>query len=317
MELVLKIVAAVAALLVGLSLFPGLSWLLKIRITACALLGMLVLGIWAWPVVAPQEPFSVVKVPAATGFIELAALAAATGFAAYFLAWPYGAHIGVVAVLAGMAVWAARSGSIAEVVNGTAGAAQRIEFFRSLLVQPLLWLAVAGAGFAGVLLGRLVLAPQASQPEPKPKAAVPANMIAAFFASSVIAFFFVTLLAQDVRIPDERLGHVIAQPSAGQIGFAAFVAFGVAAFVVRQFLGAGYIWPVLGTAAVSVFGLAFYDRASVTEYMTANWPGEFFASSHAAILPLQMVSFGILGAIAGYWLVESFQIWRREQDLQA
>ncbi len=321
MDLVLKIAAALAALLVAMSVFPGLSWMLKIRICAVALLGMIVLGLWAWSLVAPAEPFGIVSMPGLTGALILMVMALATGFVAYFITWPHGAYMGVIAVPAGMAVWAVRSGSIANALVGTADAAQRADFFRSLLPEPFFWLLLAAIGLAGVFLGRFVVAPaaptQIHHSKPLLRLNKPANAVVAVGVSAVTAFVAVTLLAQNVKFPDARLGNVIAQPSSGQIGFAVFVAFALASFISKEFLDASYFWSAAATAVVSVFGLAFYGRTAILEHLAVSWPANFFASPHSSILPLQMVAFGTLGALAGFWLVQSFEVWRsfaRQQE---
>jgi hypothetical protein len=320
MDLILKIAAALAALLVVLSVFPGLSWSLKIRVCAVALLGMVVLGLWAWPVVAPAEPFGVVSMPDLTGAVVIMVLALATGFVGYFITWPHGSYMGVITVPAGMAVWAVRSGLIADALVGTTNAAQRADFFQSLLPEPFFWLLVTAVGFAGVLLGRFVLAPavpaQILTIKPKLRLKNPANAVVAVVISAVIAFVVVTLLAQNVKFADARLGYVTAQPSAGQIGFAIFVAFALASFISKEFLDAPYFWSATATAVVSVFSLTFYDKRTILEHMAATWPANFFASPHSSILPIQMVSFGTLGTVAGFWLVQSFEIWRSSQHQQ-
>jgi uncharacterized membrane protein len=317
MDLVLKTAAALAALLVAMSMVPGPSWPIKIRTLAVALLGMVVLGLWAWPIVAPAEPFGIVSMPDLTGALILMILALATGFVGYFLTWPHGVHMGVIAVPAGMAVWAVRSGVMADKFVGTTGAVQRADFLQSLLPEPFFWLLIAAVGLAGVFLGRFVLAPaapaQINHNKPRFKLNNPANDAVAVIASAVIAFVAVTLLAQNVKFADDKVGYVTAQPSTGQIGFAVFVAFALASFVTKEFLGAPYFWPAAATALVSAFGLAFYDRSWIMEHMAANWPANFFASPHSSILPIQMVSFGTLGAVAGFWLAQSFEVWRSLQ----
>jgi hypothetical protein len=317
MDLVLKIAAALAALLVAMSMAPGLSWPVKIRILAVALLGMVVLGLWAWPIIAPAGPFGVVNMPDLTGTLILIILALATGFVGYFLTWPYGTHMAVIAVPAGMAVWAVRSGVMADAFVGTTNAVQRADFLRSLLPEPFFWLLIAAFGLAGVFLGRFVLAPvapaQVNRRRPKLRLNNYANAAVAVGASAVIAFVVVTLLARNVRFADDRLGHVTAQPSAGQIGFAVFTAFALASFVTKEFLDASYLYSAAAATLVSAFGLAFYDKTAVLEHMTASWPANFFASPHSSILPIQMVSFGALGAVAGFWLAQSFEIWRSLQ----
>jgi hypothetical protein len=318
MDVALKIAAALAATFLALSLFPGLSWLLKVRILAAALLGMVVLGLWAWPIVAPADPFGVVAMPDLTGALILLVLALATGFVGYFITWPHGAHMGVIAAPAGMAVWAVRSGPMATAFSGAADAAHRADFLQSLLPEPFFWLLIVAVGFAGVFLGRSVLAlpvpAHADRGKSKLGSNIAVNIAIAVVASAVIAFFVVTLLAQNVKFEDARLGYVIAQPSTGQIGFAVFIAFALASFVVKKVLDAPYFCSAAATALVSAFALTYYGKSRILEHMAAAWPANFFAAPNASILPIQMVSFGSLGTVAGFWLVRSFDIWRSSQD---
>ncbi len=318
MDLVLKIIAVLAGLLVTLSLFPGLSWPFKLRILAVVLLGMVVLGLWAWPIVAPDEPGGIVSIPGPVGAGLLMVSALGVGLVAYFVTWPSGTQIGVIAVPAGLAVWAVRSANVAHAMTSMGSAEQRVEFYTSLLPEPFFWLLIVACGFGGTLLARRVLAPStrenADTPRMKPVSKNPMNIAVAILASAVIAFFVVSIFARDVGFSDKQLGHVTAQPSTGQIAFAVFVAFALAAFIVRSYSGVGFEWPAVSTALVSVFGLALYSRGRIIEYLVANWPANLFANAHSAILPLQMVSFGTLGAIVGFWLVESFQSWRHQEQ---
>jgi uncharacterized membrane protein len=318
MDSILKIAAAIAALVVVLSSIPGPTWSLKLRICAVVLLGMIVIGFFAWPIVAPSDPYSIVSMPDLTGAIILMLLALVTGFIGFFLTWPYGEHLAVIAVPAGMAVWSFRSGILSDALIGTTAAAQRAEVFHSLLPRPFFWLLLAAIGLAGMFLGRFILSPASGAKitpvSTKLKLSTPANVIIAFVASAVIAFIAVIFLDQNIKLADTQLGQVIAQPSAGQAGFAVFLAFALASFISYRFLGVLYFWPAAAVAIVSVFGLAFYTRGPVLEHMAADWPSNFFASPLSSILPVQMVSFGVLGAVAGFWLTQSFEYWRSFQE---
>ena len=90
----------------------NLSWLMKLRIAAAVATGVVLIGFLAWPLVAPAEPFAVVSLLAETisiaDTIALAGLAFLAGFMAYFLSWPHGREIGILAVPAGLSVWAVR-----------------------------------------------------------------------------------------------------------------------------------------------------------------------------------------------------------------
>ena len=129
--------------------------------------------------------------------------------------------------------------------------------------------------------------------------------------SSLIAQFCVNIFAQDVTLLDKSLGSVVAQPGVGQIVFAVFVSFGIAAFVVKKFLDVRYFWPIISTFFVTVFNLSIYAK-NVT-YLAANWPAAFFSNAVVSVLPVEMVAFGTLGSIAGYWMAIRFDYWRKHE----
>ncbi|MFA5422964.1 MAG: hypothetical protein WC374_03830 [Phycisphaerae bacterium] len=312
-DIALKLAAALAGVLAILSIFPGPSWPIKIRILIVFLLGMVVLGVFAWPLVAPAEPFGIVSMPGFTPSLIIIVLAIAVGFAGYFVTWPYGTYMGVIAVPAGTVVWAVRSGQISNQFI-SADVNQRMEIFHSLQGESFFWLLVVAAGLVGVLIARLILKPhkhiEVDDAGEKPRLSTPVNAAVALFASVVISFVIIILLAQNVKLPDARLGNVIAQPSNGQIGFAVFTAFAAASFLTKKFLDTSYIYPAVSSALVSFLGIVVFSRKEITEHITSSWPANFFANPIVTILPVQMVSFGVLGAIAGFWLVESLEIWR-------
>jgi len=82
-----------------------LSWPMKLRIAASAAIGVVLIGILAWPLAAPSEPFGTVSLLGGglTTFdaVFLAILAFFSGFAAYFASWPHGREIGILAVQCG------------------------------------------------------------------------------------------------------------------------------------------------------------------------------------------------------------------------
>ena len=96
-----------------------LSWVNKLRITAVAALGIVVIGILAWPLALPQDPLMPVRAPH-LGFSEtlvLLVLAFGIGFTGYFIAWPHGREdypkIAMVAVcIANILLWARGDASI-------------------------------------------------------------------------------------------------------------------------------------------------------------------------------------------------------------
>jgi len=293
-----------------------LSWLMRLRIGAAMAVGTILIGILGWPLAAPPEPFAVVSLFAGTvssgGAITLAILAFLAGFIAYFLSWPYGREIGILAAPFGLAIWAARSGSIAGLMQQNATLAQRQALFAALRWEPVFWLGIVTAGFAGVVVGQKIRRSiQADRPAEKSnsKQSIYLSAIIALIAtvfSILIAQFCIRIFAQDVRS-----GSVVSQPAIGQVIFAVIVSFGVAAFIVKQFLDASYIWPTISCALVTSFAVSIYVKRDVLQHLTQHWPAVFFSNAVVCILPVQMVAFGTLGSIAGYWLAVRYNYWRK------
>jgi hypothetical protein len=47
--------------------------------------------------------------------------------------------------------------------------------------------------------------------------------------------------------------------------------------------------------------------------LVQNWPAAFFPNSVISILPIQMVAFGTLGSVAGYWMAIRYEYWRKHE----
>ena len=293
-----------------------LSWLMRLRIAAAVATGVILIGILAWPLAAPAEPFGAVLADnlSFAGAITLAALAFLASFIAYFLSWPYGREIGILAVPSGLAIWAVRGSGMAGVMQAYPTLAQRQAIFASFKWEPVFWLAIVAAGFGGVLLGQKIAAkPQADKSEEKSdsKLNINLNSIFALAGSVLIAQFCIRIFAQDVRIFDPRLGSVMAQPATGQIVFAVLVSFGITAFIFKKFLDVSYIWPTAASALVTGFVITAYVKQDILQYLVGHHPAVFFSDAVASILPVQMVAFGTLGSIAGYWLAVRYNYWRK------
>ena len=295
-----------------------LSWPMKLRIAASMAAGIVLLGIIGWPLAAPSDPLGVVSLlDGGMDFgntVILLGLGFLAGLIGYFLSWPYGADIGVLAVPSGLAVLAIRTGSMAVLIQQNPTLAQRQQVFATLKWEPILWLGIVAAGYAGVMLGKII----SSKPETvegqehsNSKANIYVNAAIALIGVVLIAQFFIGLFARDVRIFDSKWKLVVAQPAVGQIAFAVIVSFGIAAFVFKKFLNVSYIWPVLASALVTAFGIVTYLRHGVLQYFVARHPAAFFSHSVLSILPVQMVAFGTLGSIAGYWLAVRYSFWRK------
>jgi hypothetical protein len=282
-----------------------LSWPMKLRIAAAAAIGVLLIGILAWPF---AEPFSAVEAMGSKGAVVLVVLAFVAGFIGYFVSWPFGREIGILAVPFGLAIWAVRSGSMAGLIQLNPTAVQRQALVASLRLEPFFWLIIVAAGFTGVLLARQLSQNknQVKQEKTKSGPGIYLNVILALFCSGVVAHLCLRIVAQDVSI-----GPVIAQPAVGQVVFAVLVSFGCAAFVAKKLFNVSYIWPSIASAFVTAFAATVYARE--VPYLVQNWPAAFFSNSVISILPVQMVAFGTLGSVAGYWMAIRYEYWRKHE----
>jgi len=286
-----------------------LSWAMKLRIAAAAAVGVALIGILAWPATMPSETSGAINF---SGAVTLAALALLAGFIGFFVSWPYGREIGILAAPFGLAVWAVRSGSMAALMQLNPSDTERLAVLQSLKWQPVLWLVVVAAGFAGPLLCQRKL----SKPEPaeqkrgsRPNPGRHLSPIIAVAAAAFIAYVCIGIFAQDVRLADDRVGAVVVQSAMGQLGFALLVSFGIAAFAVRKLLGVGYVWPMIASVFITAFAISSY--AMNVQYLAHQWPAVFFSNAAASVLPCQMVAFGTLGSIAGYWMAARYDYWRK------
>ena len=118
-----------------------LSWPTKLKITATAVVGIVLIGILAWPLAEPADPLGAVLAGSISlvGVITLAVLALLAGFVGYFISWPYGRQIGILAVPAGLAVWALRTGNVANLIQQNPTLTQRQGLFETFKWEPIFW----------------------------------------------------------------------------------------------------------------------------------------------------------------------------------
>ena len=175
---------------------------------------------------------------------------------------------------------------------------------------------MVAAGYLGVFIASQIVHPAATGETDKSQKrgfGVLLNIIVAVVGSAVVAQFFIGILARDFTIWDSASGAAVAQPAIGQIVFAVLVSFGIVGFLAQMVLGVDYIWPVIGTCLVNFMAVSAYGKYKVLEYFIERWPAMFFSNSVLAVLPVQIVAFGSLGAIAGYWIAVRYEYWHEHE----
>ncbi len=295
-----------------------LSWINKLRIAAVAALGIVVIGLLAWPLAAPSDPLLPVRAwfigPLAT--VALLGLAFAVGFAGYFIAWPHGREIGILAVPIGLTVWAVRSGTMSALMQVYREAADRRTLEYSLSCEPIYWLLIVAAGFAGVLAAQFLrpVVTASAQAGPRRDFRDPSayfNGLAALAVAIVVSHFFIGVFVQNLGMPG-----VVAQPEIGQVVFGVTAAFALAAFVVKKFLNLTYIWPAVASLFITALAQAILYRGDIIQKFAEARPATLFPHSILAVLPVQLVALGTLGSIIGYWMAIRYDYWRQHETAQ-
>jgi hypothetical protein len=298
-----------------------LSILTRLKITAVLALGVVVIGIFAWPLVRPSDGIGAVTVFGGginpLDLVIVVVLALLVGFLAYFISWPYGREIGILAVPAGLCVWALRSGDMAGLLQLNPLVQQRQNVYSTLRWEGLFWLGIIGVSFAGVLLAQRIIPAQCKKTVDTKAGKFNfnkyVNIVISVLGSGLVAQFCISMLAKDTTMYDEQLGAVLGQPAVGQICFAVVVAFLAAAFVVKRLLNSSYIWPVVATAVLCFLAMSAAGRTALLQHLVENWPASFHARAVFSILPVQLVAFGTLGSVIGYWLGVRYDYWKQHK----
>lgn len=296
-----------------------LNWPLRLRIVAVAAMGIILIGIFGWRFAGQAEPYQVVSLKniSVWGVVVIGSLSVLTGFVGFFIAWPYGKEIGVIAVPFGLTVWAIRSGSIANYIQLHGTVEQRLAFFSYLRWEGFFWLAIVLLGFLGVQIGRGVVSKDEQDKKEVKKETkregMYLNVGLGVLVCILISAILIAILALDIKEYDAQLGSVTAQPAKGQIVFALIVAFLAAGFAAKKIFDLHYTYPICGAALLTFFSFILYAKQSITAYLTENWAAGFFTNSLVSILPIQMVSLGVIGSIWGYWLAVRYNYWRKRR----
>ena len=295
-----------------------LSWLMKLRITAAAVIGVVLIGIVSWPSQSPPDPYGslLLKEIGTNTAVTLLVMAFLAGFISYYAAWPYGREIGILAVPFGLTIWAVRAGTLGGLFQQNPGIIQRQEILSNVKWEPIFWLLVFAVGFAGVLLAQRIGENFKKSKSRKKQEYSPgkfASSIVSVFISGVIVVFCLRVFAKGVGVVNTDKELIAVQPIMGQIIFAVLMSFGIAAFVVKTFLKTNYLWPMFACIIVTIYSVNGYMQPSVLESFMNNWPAIFFPDETVTILPVQIVTFGVIGSVIGYWMAVRYHYWRKHE----
>jgi len=295
-----------------------LSWISKIRVGIALAVGVALVGLLPWSRIEPTDNGVFAFISGSISLSDLilcGALSLAAGFVASAVSTPLGMQIGVIAVPAGMTFWSFKSAAVSTLFQAVPAASSRLAVYHSLRYEGFIWLAMAILGAVGAYVAdKLFRKNPLELPdkfEPVVKLQPIAGIIVSVIGTVILASYLLNFLATDISYHDKKVGFVVGQPANLQIAFGVVIAFMACGFCGKLFLGANYIWPAIATAFVTVFSITTYAKADAFEYMAGNWAAAFFSKSILGILPVQMVAFGFIGAVWGYWLAVRYRYWKQ------
>jgi hypothetical protein len=294
-----------------------LSWIMRFRIIASLAIGVVLLGFLPWGLLKPEAGGVFALLSGSISISDLlicGGLAFIGGFLSSAICTPYGSQIGILAGPAGLAVWGLRSAPLSEIFQMAPNVPDRIKVYSSLKFEGFIWLAIVICGFIGAITADKIFRRKAVElpDEIKPASRLPefAQIAIAVIGTVFVANFLVNILATDIGYSDSELVHVTAQPAKLQIAFAVFIAFGACGFFAKLFLASKAFWPAIASVPLIYYSTITYSKSGILVHLATSWPAVFFARPVTAVLPVQMVAFGCLGAVWGYWLAVRYHLWR-------
>ncbi|MFA5293502.1 MAG: hypothetical protein WC496_10765 [Phycisphaerae bacterium] len=290
---------------------------MRIRIIAAFAIGVVLLGLLPASRISPPAAgvFAILNgAVSAQDLLIFAFLSLAAGFIASALCTPYGAQIGILAAPAGMAYWGLKSAAMSTLFQAAPAVQDRLTAYSALRFEAFVWLVMAGCCLAGALAADKLLRRKPVELPDKYDAHFkmpPAlAILIAVVGTVIVGNLLINIFAGDISYPDSKLGRVAGQPANLQIAFGVTIAFMSCGFLAKLFMGASFLWSGAASAVLSFVSTVIYSQKSAMEYLVNTFPAVFFIKPVASVLPIQMVAFGCIGAVWGYWLAVRYRIWR-------
>ena len=296
-------------------------WLEKVQVQATAAVAFAVMWFMCWPLVRPWDPQGALAfIPAGNyaGFAVFAALMLALAAACALLTLPARPEGALLAVLVGAAGLSLHSGPMRTLLWEFQDSPQRL--FTRLAIEALLMAAVLVAAVVVILLIRGAfrrLVPRWVWGEPAEPAAARGEQGNAPSRSSQSAGATAAragaCLLMEMAAATVLLVLTFRSPDRGQVAFALAGSFFLSALIAHQTFPArtaAACWLGPAIMAVAVFAVGAL-AASYPDKPT--WHAALMVAQRLplrAALPVDWLSLGGAGAVAGYWLSRRFHYAR-------
>ena len=311
----LACIATFIALLAFAPLPMEVPGAMKLRIGIITLLSSAIIGFWLWPCFAGATEFDpVIFYTIQSGFpmvLIAVPVCMLLSYVCYLLAFPNGKEMAIVAVPVGLSVAAIRSSGITTLLSRMSDQQELQKLFSLLKFESAFWILLVLSGYTGIWLAEKSIASSAQIEGETTLRKKSPNALLVLAVNLAIAYFGIIILCQNSHIFDSTMRTITLQPTNGQIAFALLISFGLAAFVCKRFLNAGYFYTFMATAILSIAAATLISKG-LNDPVYQKLPVYFMSNPLRGIVPVQMVAFGSLGGICGYWYAVLYEKWQRE-----
>ena len=286
-------------------------------------------GVWGWSWVRPADGYEgmTVVLNGKSGVVILSALGLGLigVLVGVLFGRRHGIQMGMLAIPAGLTVWAVLSGNMERMLLEYSGAEARQGLFLKLMVDAVIWSALVGVGCVFTwLLGGAHRTAAITNPNPegplvtetasktskqnKLRFEFPDNVWLKGLLGAVItcvtAWLLVRILGQarQVSLSYPVTDEASIVPATGQIIFAVAVGFYLAALIVHQLTEVSLWWLLPCPLAISLAAYGLGVHNGVLETLNGSGPA-FVPKSivFATILPIQYIGVGTMALMGGYY----------------
>ncbi|AQQ71281.1 hypothetical protein SMSP2_01652 [Limihaloglobus sulfuriphilus] len=303
---------AIAAILAYIAIIvigpvPGeLTVETKLKLSALAVFSPVVFGILLWPAVSPESPYELVSLSSGSlgfaGFIIFTAAAFLCGGLTAIVPGEFGLHASRAAVPLGISIAAVRSGFVTDATARLSDVSQISQTYNIFAIESFLWAVIAAAGFAGSFAARKLTNQDTGINDLKPLVKGWKQSVMAVAAITAVSMIVISILGTSPGIRDRELSAIMLQPGNGQAAFAVLAAFTLCGWAAMRYFKINYIpaciAAVILPAAIRLFAFKQEDILNLTQ----RYPLSFLTNPSLALTPVMIISFGMIGAVCGYWL---------------
>jgi hypothetical protein len=299
------ILAYIAVIVIGP--VPGeLTIETKLKLSALCVFSPVIFGVLLWPAISPESPYEIISIANGSfgfaGFAIFAAAAFLCGALVAVLPGDFGLDASRTAVPLGISVAAVRGGFVTDATARLSDISQISGTYNIFAIESFLWAVIAAAGFAGSFAARKITDQDTGLNDFTPLVKNWQRSITAVAAVTAVSMVVISILAVSPGLRDRELHGLMIQPGNGQTAFAVLATFTLCGWAGMRYFNINYLPACISAVILPVAIRLFAFKQEDILNLTQRYPLTFLTNPNLAITPVIIISFGMIGAVCGYWL---------------